>query len=148
VVLYRTGSRGVEESRWRAIESGGVKAVSNREWRSRAGDLCKVVGQREWWLVAYARARLGSARSNFLPIRSRAFHEQPARFHPYFGVIPLELVTGKEATGLAFKDVEGGNLKAMLKMVYIAANCVSDNRANRPSMFNVLEFLKGIKHEL
>ncbi|GJT00140.1 leucine-rich repeat receptor protein kinase EMS1 [Tanacetum coccineum] len=92
-----------------------------------------------------------------------------------FGVILLELVTGKEPTGLEFKDVEGGNLvgwvcykikkgqavdvldptivdvsskKAMLQMVQIAASCVSDNPANRPSMFNVLKFLKGIKHEL
>lgn len=92
-----------------------------------------------------------------------------------FGVILLELVTGKEPTGLEFKDVEGGNLvgwvcykiekgqavdvldptivdvsskKAMLQMVQIAAICVSDNPANRPSMLNVLKFLKGIKHEL
>ncbi|PWA69760.1 serine-threonine/tyrosine-protein kinase catalytic domain-containing protein [Artemisia annua] len=38
--------------------------------------------------------------------------------------------------------------KVMLQMVQIAAICISYNPANRPSMLNVLEFLKGIKPDL
>ncbi|PWA87222.1 serine-threonine/tyrosine-protein kinase catalytic domain-containing protein [Artemisia annua] len=38
--------------------------------------------------------------------------------------------------------------KVMLQMVQIAAICIYDNPANRPSMLNVLEFLKGNKPDL
>ncbi|KAA8533751.1 hypothetical protein F0562_031268 [Nyssa sinensis] len=89
-----------------------------------------------------------------------------------FGVILLELVTGKEPTGPDFKEIEGGNLvgwviqkikkgqavdvldptvlnsdskQMMLQTLQIAAICLSDNPANRPNMLQVLKFLKGIK---
>ncbi|KAJ6883027.1 hypothetical protein NC651_029329 [Populus alba x Populus x berolinensis] len=91
-----------------------------------------------------------------------------------FGVILLELVTGKEPTGPDFKEVEGGNLVGwvsqkikkgqtadvldptvlsadskpmMLQVLQIAAVCLSDNPANRPTMLQVLKFLKGIRDE-
>lgn len=91
-----------------------------------------------------------------------------------FGVILLELVTGKEPTGPEFKDIEGGNLVGwvfenikkgqavdtldstildadskpmMLKFLQVAAVCLSDNPAHRPTMLNVLKVLKGIKDE-
>ncbi|XP_022869187.1 leucine-rich repeat receptor protein kinase EMS1-like, partial [Olea europaea var. sylvestris] len=91
-----------------------------------------------------------------------------------FGVILLELLTGKEPTGPDFKDIEGGNLvgwvfqkikncqtvdvldlsildadskQAMLQTLQIAVLCLSENPTNRPTMLNVLKFLKGIKDE-
>lgn len=91
-----------------------------------------------------------------------------------FGVILLELVTGKEPIGPDFKDIEGGNLvgwvcmkmkkgqavevldqtvldadskRMMLQTLKIAALCVSENPANRPPMLQVLKFLKRIKEE-
>jgi Leucine-rich repeat (LRR) protein len=92
-----------------------------------------------------------------------------------FGVILLELVTGKEPTGPNFKDIEGGNLvgwvgqkikkgqaaevldptvldadskQMMLQMLQIACVCLSDNPANRPTMFQVHKFLKGMKGDI
>ncbi|XP_050222932.1 leucine-rich repeat receptor protein kinase EMS1 [Mercurialis annua] len=89
-----------------------------------------------------------------------------------FGVILLELVTGKEPTGPDFKEVEGGNLvgwvfqkmkkgqaadvldptvanaeskKMMIKVLKIASYCLCDNPADRPTMLEVLKLLKGIK---
>jgi serine/threonine protein kinase len=91
-----------------------------------------------------------------------------------FGVILLELVTGKEPTGPNFKEIEGGNLvgwviqkinkgqavdvldpavlnadskHTMLQTLQIACVCLSDNPANRPAMLQVLKFLKAIKDE-
>lgn len=91
-----------------------------------------------------------------------------------FGVILLELVTGKEPTGPEFKEIEGGNLvgwvfqkmkkreavdvldrtvlnvgskQTMMKMLHIAAVCLSENPGNRPTMLHVLKFLKGMKDE-
>ncbi|CAM8900559.1 unnamed protein product [Rhodiola kirilowii] len=89
-----------------------------------------------------------------------------------FGVIMLELVTGKEPTGPEFKDIEGGNLVGwviqkikkrqavdvldpsilnadskpmMLQVLQIAAMCVVDNPLSRPTMLQVLKVLKGLK---
>ncbi|GLT74803.1 hypothetical protein SLA2020_465770 [Shorea laevis] len=91
-----------------------------------------------------------------------------------FGVILLELVTGKEPTGPDFKEIEGGNLvgwvsqkvkkgraadvldptilnadskQMMLQMLSIAVVCLSDNPANRPTMLHVLKLIKGMKDE-
>ncbi|KAM1407257.1 hypothetical protein ACFXTH_001841 [Malus domestica] len=91
-----------------------------------------------------------------------------------FGVILLELVTGKEPTGPDFKDLEGGNLvgwvfqmmkkgkaadvldpvvldadskRRMVQVLKIACVCLSDNPAQRPTMLQVLKFLKEISDE-
>lgn len=91
-----------------------------------------------------------------------------------FGVILLELVTGKEPTGPDFKEVEGGNLvgwvfqkikkgqaadvldptilradskQMMLRVLKIASSCLFDNPAERPAMLEVLKLLKRIKDE-
>ena len=87
-----------------------------------------------------------------------------------FGVILLELLTGKEPTGSDFKDyVEGGNLvqwarqliragnaadaldpvvsdgpwrSSMLKVLHIANMCTADDPVKRPSMLQVVKFLR------
>ncbi|XP_050387521.1 leucine-rich repeat receptor protein kinase EMS1-like [Argentina anserina] len=91
-----------------------------------------------------------------------------------FGVILLELVTGKEPTGPHFKEKESGNLvgwvlqkvkkgqaadvldplilganskQAMLQVLQIACVCLCDNPASRPTMLQVLKILKGMKDE-
>ncbi|KAK2653811.1 hypothetical protein Ddye_013667 [Dipteronia dyeriana] len=91
-----------------------------------------------------------------------------------FGVILLELITGKEPTGPDFKEIEGGNLvgwvfqkikkgqaadvldptvlsadskPVMLQMLQITAVCLSENPADRPTMLQVLKFLKAMAIE-
>ncbi|KAE8717463.1 Detected protein of confused Function [Hibiscus syriacus] len=89
-----------------------------------------------------------------------------------FGVILLELVTGKEPIGPDFKEIEGGNLvgwvskktrsgqaadvldamvldvdskQMMFKVLSVAQVCLSENPANRPTMLQVLKLLEGVK---
>ncbi|KAH0907748.1 hypothetical protein HID58_039575, partial [Brassica napus] len=88
-----------------------------------------------------------------------------------FGVILLELVTGKEPTGPDFKESEGGNLvgwvvqkinkgravdvldplvvtagfkQAMLRVLQIAVHCIAATPASRPTMLDVLKSLKEL----
>ncbi|KAK1258069.1 Leucine-rich repeat receptor protein kinase EXS [Acorus gramineus] len=92
-----------------------------------------------------------------------------------FGVILLELLTGMEPTGSEFKELEGGNLAGwvqemiakgravyvldvavlsvesklgMMRMLQVAVACLSESPASRPTMLNVLKFLKGIEDGL
>ncbi|CAN1755055.1 Leucine-rich repeat receptor protein kinase EMS1 [Linum perenne] len=92
-----------------------------------------------------------------------------------YGVILLELVTGKEPTGPEFKEGEGGNLVGwvlqkvkkgegvdvvdqsvvngggrlgvmmMMKVLEVAVGCLAEKPNDRPSMRQVLEGLKGIR---
>ncbi|XP_010523517.1 PREDICTED: leucine-rich repeat receptor protein kinase EMS1-like [Tarenaya hassleriana] len=86
-----------------------------------------------------------------------------------FGVILVELVTGKEPTGPDFKESEGGNLvgwvfqkinkgnaaevldpmvltrvskPSMLRVLQIAVLCLAETPSNRPAMADVLKALK------
>ena len=89
-----------------------------------------------------------------------------------YGVILLELLTGKEPTRDDFKDVEGGNLVGwvrgaikrgdapaaldpevckvpwkpmMLKVLHIANLCTAEDPVRRPTMLQVVKFLKDIE---
>lgn len=89
-----------------------------------------------------------------------------------YGVILLELLTGKQPTGPEFKDLEGGNLvgwvrqmikagdapKAldpivsngpwkinMLKVLHIANMCTAEDPVKRPTMLQVVKFLRDIE---
>ncbi|GAY68991.1 hypothetical protein CUMW_268540 [Citrus unshiu] len=88
-----------------------------------------------------------------------------------FGVILLELVTGKQPTGPEFEDKDGENLvdwvlhmmkneqanevldpavlnanskPTMLKMLQIATGCISNDPTVRPTMLHVLELIENI----
>ncbi|KAH7296164.1 hypothetical protein KP509_26G011700 [Ceratopteris richardii] len=91
-----------------------------------------------------------------------------------YGVILLEILTGKEPTGTDFKEVEGGNLvgwvrqkisqnrlsdildpavvchrgwKVMLMQVLqVATLCTSDDPHRRPTMLEVVKYLKEIEN--
>ena len=95
-----------------------------------------------------------------------------------YGVILLELITGKEPTGGDFKDVEGGNLvgwvkymmingrsdevldplllmnvgaiwkATMLKLLHVAFLCTNEDPFRRPSMLRVLSMLKDMDSAL
>lgn len=89
-----------------------------------------------------------------------------------FGVILLELLTGKEPTGPNFKDIEGGNLVGwvqqminkgqaaetldsvtsdgswklqMLQMLQVASMCTYDDPVKRPNMLQVVKLLGDIE---
>ncbi|XP_010253958.1 PREDICTED: leucine-rich repeat receptor protein kinase EMS1-like isoform X1 [Nelumbo nucifera] len=92
-----------------------------------------------------------------------------------FGVILLEMVTGKEPTGICFKDVEGGNLVGwvremvtrgksvesldgrvsngsvwvaqMVEVLHLGLVCTSEDPMKRPSMLEVVKFLEDIGGE-
>lgn len=89
-----------------------------------------------------------------------------------YGVILLELLTGKEPTRDDFKDIEGGNLVGwvrqmikkgeapealdtevsrgpwklkMLKVLHVANLCTAEDPVRRPTMLQVVKFLKDIE---
>jgi Leucine-rich repeat (LRR) protein len=90
-----------------------------------------------------------------------------------YGVILLELVTGKEPTGVDFKEIEGGNLvgwvrqkikrglavetldpvicngspwrKRMLDVLKVANLCTCEDPVQRPTMLVVVKILKDIE---
>ncbi len=89
-----------------------------------------------------------------------------------YGVILLELLTGKEPTGADFKEIEGGNLvgwvrqmikqgaaqealdptvsngpwkMSMLKVLHIANLCTAEDPLMRPSMLQVVKYLKDVE---
>ena len=93
-----------------------------------------------------------------------------------YGVILLELLTGKEPTRDDFKEIEGGNLVGwvrqmikkkeahkildpelvkegvgggwdakMLRVLHIAHLCTSDDPVRRPTMLQVVKFLKDVE---
>lgn len=91
-----------------------------------------------------------------------------------YGVILLELLTGKEPTRDDFKDIEGGNLVGwvrqvikkgeapealdpevskgpcklmMLKVLHIANLCTAEDPIRRPTMLQVVKFLKDIEDQ-
>lgn len=88
-----------------------------------------------------------------------------------YGVILLELLTGKEPTGMEFKEGEGGNLvgwvrhmikmdqveetldpfisrgpgkSQMLQVLHLAEMCTSEDPGKRPTMVDVVKLLKVI----
>ncbi|KAJ6375019.1 hypothetical protein OIU77_000065 [Salix suchowensis] len=66
-----------------------------------------------------------------------------------FGVILLELIKkGQTADVLDPTVLSADSKPMMLQVLQIAAVCMSDNPANRPTMLKVLKFLKGIRDEL
>ena len=92
-----------------------------------------------------------------------------------FGVILLELLTGKEPTGSDVKDIEGGNLAQwvrqmiragnaaevldpivsngpwknnMLQVLHVANMCTAEDPVKRPSMLQVVKFLRDAEPSL
>eukprot|EP01018_Ginkgo_biloba_P006931 Gb_21147 [translate_table: standard] len=88
-----------------------------------------------------------------------------------YGVILLELLTGKEPTGMEFKEGEGGNLvgwvwhmikteqaeetldpyiscgpwnSQMMQVLHLATLCTSEDPIKRPTMLDVVKLLKEI----
>ncbi|CAK9270856.1 unnamed protein product [Sphagnum jensenii] len=91
-----------------------------------------------------------------------------------YGVILLELLTGKEPTGVEFKEMEGGNLvgwvrqmikqgaaqdvldptvsngsckMSMLKVLHIANLCTAEDPLMRPTMLQVVKSLVSLKSQ-